>query len=72
MKTPCRIFACLLLLFALPPLPAAETRKPNIVVFLSDDVGYGEFGFQGNKEIPTPNIDSIARNGIRFRQGYVS
>ena len=34
--------------------------------------GYGEYGFQGNKEIPTPNIDSIARNGIRFTQGYVS
>ncbi|MBM3837749.1 MAG: sulfatase [Verrucomicrobia bacterium] len=51
---------------------AADTRKPNIVIFLCDDVGYGEFGFQGNKEIPTPNIDSIAQNGIRFTQGYVS
>jgi arylsulfatase A-like enzyme len=51
---------------------AAEERKPNIIVFLCDDTGYGEFGFQGNKEIPTPHIDSIARNGIRFTQGYVS
>src|SRR5262245_20561659 len=51
---------------------SAQTRKPNVVVFLSDDVGYGEYGFQGNKQIPTPNIDSIAAGGVRFTQGYVS
>lgn len=51
---------------------AAEARKPNIIVFLSDDVGYGEYGFQGNTEIPTPNIDSIAKSGVRFTAGYVS
>jgi arylsulfatase A-like enzyme len=50
---------------------AAES-KPNIIVFLSDDLGWGELGFQGNKEIPTPHQDSIAKNGIRFTQGYVS
>lgn len=52
--------------------PAADAKKPNVIVFLSDDVGYGEYGFQGNKEIPTPNIDSIAKNGVRFTQGYVA
>ena len=35
---------------------AADAPKPNIIVFLSDDVGWGEFGFQGNKQIPTPHI----------------
>src|SRR5262249_13905805 len=54
------------------PLQAAEPRKPNIIVFLSDDVGYAEFGFQGAKDIPTPNIDAIAKNGVRFTDGYVS
>ena len=54
------------------PALAAEARKPNVLVFLSDDVGYGEYGFQGSKDIPTPHIDSIARNGVRFTQGYVS
>ena len=43
-----------------------------MLVFLSDDVGWAEYGFQGGKDIPTPNIDSIARNGVRFTQGYVS
>ena len=52
--------------------PAADAKKPNVIVFLSDDVGYGEYGFQGNKQIPTPNIDSIAKGGVRFTQGYVS
>ncbi len=45
---------------------------PNILVILVDDVGWGEFGFQGARDIPTPHIDSIAANGIRFTQGYVS
>jgi arylsulfatase A-like enzyme len=50
---------------------AAETR-PNVLLILCDDVGWGEFGFQGGKDIPTPNIDSIAANGVRCTQGYVS
>jgi arylsulfatase A-like enzyme len=59
-------------LLALLALPIAAAAKPNVIVFLSDDVGYGEYGFQGNKEIPTPNIDAIAKNGVRFTNGYVS
>jgi arylsulfatase A-like enzyme len=46
--------------------------KPNILVFLCDDVGWAEFGFQGNQQIPTPHIDSIAKGGVRFTNGYVS
>jgi arylsulfatase B len=51
---------------------AAAARKPNIVVLLADDLGYGETGCQGNPEIPTPNIDSIAADGIRCTNGYVT
>lgn len=47
-------------------------RRPNIIVIVSDDHGYAEIGVQGCKDIPTPNIDSIARNGVRFTSGYVS
>ena len=60
-----------LLLVAAAPV-CAQAKKPNILLILCDDVGYGEFGFQGCKDIPTPHIDSIAKNGIRFTQGYVS
>src|SRR5688500_17149622 len=50
----------------------AKAKRPNILIFLSDDVGYAEYGFQGSKDVPTPHIDSIAKNGVRFTQGYVS
>jgi arylsulfatase A-like enzyme len=51
---------------------AAMSRKPNIVLIVADDLGYAELGVQGCKDIPTPNIDSIARSGVRFTDGYVS
>ncbi len=51
-------------------LLAAE--KPNIVIFYADDLGWGETGAYGNKQIPTPHIDSLATNGVKFTQGYVA
>jgi arylsulfatase A-like enzyme len=51
---------------------AALVDKPNILVILTDDMGYGELGCQGNRQIPTPHIDSIAKNGVRFTSGYVT
>src|SRR5205807_861234 len=47
-------------------------RRANIVVILADDLGYGDVGFQNCRDIPTPQIDSIARDGIRCTNGYVS
>ena len=55
-----------------PCLGEEDPRPPNIVLLLADDLGYGELGCQGNPQIPTPHIDSIARNGIRFTSGYVT
>jgi len=50
----------------------AGPRRPNIIVILSDDHGYAEVGYQGCKDVPTPNIDSIAGNGVQFTDGHVS
>ncbi len=50
----------------------AADRLPNIVLLLADDLGYGETGCQGNPQIPTPHIDSLASGGVRFTQGYVT
>ncbi len=50
----------------------STSRPPNIIVLLADDLGYGELGCQGNPQIPTPHIDSIANSGIRFTNGYVT
>ncbi|WP_316816106.1 sulfatase [Pedobacter nyackensis] len=56
------------------PLFAQHTRpdKPNVIVVVSDDAGYIDFGCYGGKEIPTPNIDAIAKEGVRFTDAYVS
>lgn len=50
----------------------AAVQQPNIVILLADDLGYGELGCQGNTQILTPHIDSIAEQGVRFTQGYVT
>lgn len=65
----------LLVVAAVSVATAAPTTrsKPNILLIVADDLGYGELGCQGyTTQIPTPNIDSLARNGIRFTSGYVS
>ena len=61
----------ILFLLALLPL-VARAAPANILIFFADDLGWGETGAQGNKDIPTPHIDSIAKNGVRFTSGYVA
>ncbi len=52
---------------------AEEPKRPNILIIVADDLGYGELTAQGfTQQIPTPNIDTIAKNGTRFTSGYVS
>ncbi|MBY0507274.1 MAG: sulfatase-like hydrolase/transferase [Bryobacteraceae bacterium] len=50
----------------------AQQRKPNIVVLLGDDMGYHDISLHGSTEMQTPHIDSIAKNGVRCTNGYVS
>jgi len=57
---------------AAAPLATAADPKPNVVLIVGDDLGYADLGAYGCKDIPTPNLDSIARNGVRFTDGYVS
>lgn len=56
----------------LSPAHAESSTSPNIVLIISDDAGYADFGFQGSKIIETPNIDAIAKSGVTFTRGYVS
>lgn len=49
---------------------AAPTQKPNIVFIIADDLGYGDLGCYGQKKIHTPNIDRLAREGMRFTNHY--
>ncbi|MCA1641701.1 MAG: sulfatase [Acidobacteria bacterium] len=76
MKRISRTLAAVAVAFSLPCLSRtaveAQRRHPNIVVIVSDDMGYADIGDHGSKDIPTPNIDALARGGIRFTDAYVS
>jgi len=50
----------------------AQDRKPNIVILLSDDQGWGDLGFTGNKTVATPHIDRLFSEGVRFNRFYVN
>ncbi|MFM8579423.1 MAG: sulfatase [Planctomycetaceae bacterium] len=52
--------------------PESCRAAPNVIIFYADDLGWGELGCQGNPQIPTPHIDSLAANGVRCTQGYVA
>ena len=58
-------------MFLIAPATAAQP-KPNILLIVADDLGYGELSCQGNQQLATPQIDSLAKNGIRFTNAYVS
>ena len=62
----------LALLFLTTGGTRVDAQPPNIVVLLADDLGYGELGCYGGKDIPTPHIDSLAKNGVRMSDAYVT
>ena len=51
--------------------PAQQAKRPNVIVILVDDMGFSDIGPYGS-EIPTPNLDALAANGLRFTQFYNS
>ena len=72
MKT---ILAVLAAVWVVTPSIAAaaeQTRKPNVLLIVGDDMGYADVGFHGCKDIPTPHLDALAASGVRFTNGYVT
>lgn len=49
---------------------SAQSKKPNIIFILADDLGYGDLGCYGSNKINTPHIDALAKNGMKFSQFY--
>ncbi len=67
---PRRFFGALLLAGFASIAFAANDRKPNIVFLLADDLGYGDIGAYGQQKIKTPNLDQLAKDGMRFTHYY--
>lgn len=64
--------ALLLLLACFSGFTSRAATKPNVLLIVTDDQGYGDFGFTGNKQIETPNLDKLASQSVRFDRFYVT
>jgi arylsulfatase A-like enzyme len=51
-------------------LNAQQMNKPNVILIITDDQGYGDFGFTGNPHVKTPVLDNFAKQSIRFNNFY--
>jgi arylsulfatase A-like enzyme len=51
---------------------AGRDRAPNVVLIIADDMGYGDYGFMGHRQVHTPRLDRLARASLTFRRGYVT
>ena len=67
-----RILTVIALLSACSTFAAAPPSKPNIIFILADDLGFAEIGANGSDRYTTPNIDLLAKTGIRFNHYYTA
>jgi uncharacterized sulfatase len=63
--------ACVAAVLLFAPAGLARARPPNVVLIIADDHGWTDYGFMGHKEVQTPNLDRLARQGLLFPHGYV-
>ena len=66
------VIALLTLISASVVAAAVPSNSPNIILIYTDDLGYGDVSCYGAKEISTPNIDRLAKEGLRFTDGYAT
>ena len=57
---------------AVRPIAGAQAPRPNLIVVLADDLGYGDLGLHGSRALATPHIDQLAREGVELRHFYAS
>lgn len=66
------IFAVIASLSFIILQPSYAANKPNILLIISDDAGYHDFGFHGSQTMKTPSLDQLASEGVLFKQAYVT
>jgi arylsulfatase A len=66
------LFMLFLTVLSPSSLPAAEAGRPNVIVIMADDLGYGDVSCYGATSLKTPNIDRLSKEGLRFTNGYCS
>ena len=54
------------------PMSVGATEKPNVIIIIADDLGWGDVSAYGNRTVSTPNIDFLAQNGACFTNGHAS
>src|SRR5450759_2585587 len=64
------IFLFLSTIFICSAFAQTKSKKPNIIFILADDLGYGDIGCYGQQKIATPNIDRLAKMGVKFTDFY--
>jgi arylsulfatase A-like enzyme len=65
-------FAVLISVYGMLPVATAADSKPNVLLILVDDLGFGDLSVQGAKDLQTPNLDALAASGIRFNNFYAN
>ncbi|MEM6688997.1 MAG: sulfatase-like hydrolase/transferase, partial [Planctomycetota bacterium] len=74
-RTSCSVIGCLLLVFVIiTPVQASNgiRERPNIVIIISDDQAWTDYGFMGHADIKTPYLDGLAARSLVFERGYVA
>jgi arylsulfatase A-like enzyme len=66
-----RLWGLAILLLAVAPA-ATQLERPNVLLILADDLGYGDLGSYGAPDVKTPNLDRLAREGVRLTQFYAN
>ena len=69
MNTRLMLSVCVL---AVATAVAHAAPPPNVVFLLSDDQGWGDYGFMGHPQVQTPNLDRLAGAGLLYERGYVT
>jgi N-sulfoglucosamine sulfohydrolase len=72
LKIPTCLNTLVLLLIALLPLQTSAAERPNLIVFIADDIGWDDYGCYGNQAARTPNIDALAKSGRKYTQAFLT